>query len=880
MTSKQMHAIVKSVLSGDTIILRGRPKNNAPPAERQISLNFISAPRLTSKKDSAQESQPFAFESREFLRRLLVGKEVGFTIHHSTPSGREYGSVVVEGKDVVELCVGEGWCTVREENRYSDEDAEMVEELKALQSKAKDEEKGIWSKDVQPANILSNFPEEPRAFLNKYKCIKLPAIIEQVRDASTFKVSLELPEAGTKTFQSALVYISGIKAPAVRKGVPGMEDLIEPYSEEAKFFVESRLLQKDIHVLLEGLSNNNLCGSIIFPAGNIAELLVANGMAKVVDWSITLVTGGPAKLRAAEKAAKEKKLRLWKNHTAKVVSAGNDASLDGVVTKIATGDIIHIQSKSTGVEKKVQFSSIRAPKLKDAKEGPYAHEAKEFLRKLLIGKSVKAKLDYVKPATEGFEERHCATVTFNSKDIGETLVSKGLAFVIRHRRDDDNRAANYDNLLVAEEEAKAANVGVHSDKEPPVYRFTDASENLAKAKQFLSFFQRTGKVNAVVEHIANASRFKLTVPSQNCKITFVLGGLRAPKVARTPQEVSEPFGEEAYNYVVSQAMQRDVTIEVEATDKTGGFIGTMWIDSKESLNCKLLENGFATVHEYSAAQSTQAAQLLAAERIAKSKNLRIWTTIKKEEAEDDAAALEKAKKAQAERVRVGISDMVDGSKFSIQIIGPELKELDRLMSELKIHHSSVSSASFSPKVGSLCSAQFSLDNQWYRAKVRKLNGTKSAEVVYLDFGNAETVPLSRLRPLPEKLSKLKPQAIEARFAYLRVPGIEEDYGPEAYDIIRDMIEGKEFEATIEARSQGIAHIVLFSDSKLSISKSINAKLVSAGYGVLLSSKRLPAALKFREQHLKALGEIQAQAKKSHLGMWEYGEVAGDDDDEL
>lgn len=61
MASKQMNAIVKSVLSGDTIILRGRPKNNAPPAERQISLNFVTAPRLGGKKDSSQEvniSQP------------------------------------------------------------------------------------------------------------------------------------------------------------------------------------------------------------------------------------------------------------------------------------------------------------------------------------------------------------------------------------------------------------------------------------------------------------------------------------------------------------------------------------------------------------------------------------------------------------------------------------------------------------------------------------------------------------------------------------------------------------------------------------------------------------------------------------------------------
>ena len=49
--------------------------------------------------------------------------------------------------------------------------------------------------------------------------------------------------------------------------------------------------------------------------GNIAELLLAEGFARCVDWSIALVTGGSEKLRAAERAAKEKKIRLWKNYT-------------------------------------------------------------------------------------------------------------------------------------------------------------------------------------------------------------------------------------------------------------------------------------------------------------------------------------------------------------------------------------------------------------------------------------------------------------------------------------------------------------------------------------------------------------------------------------
>jgi hypothetical protein len=39
----------------------------------------------------------------------------------------------------------------------------------------------------------------------------------------------------------------------------------EPYGEEAKFFVESRLLQRDVSIILETVNNNNLVGRVIHP---------------------------------------------------------------------------------------------------------------------------------------------------------------------------------------------------------------------------------------------------------------------------------------------------------------------------------------------------------------------------------------------------------------------------------------------------------------------------------------------------------------------------------------------------------------------------------------------------------------------------------------
>src|SRR5690606_6563814 len=80
------------------------------------------------------------------------------------------------------------------------------------------------------------------------------------------------------------------------------------------------------------------------------------------------------------------------------------------------------------------------------------------------------------PAQENYEERECATVKQGSVNVAELLVSQGLAGVIYHRQDDENRAKEYDALRAAEEMAKSGGKGIHSGKPKAVPRHTDVSE--------------------------------------------------------------------------------------------------------------------------------------------------------------------------------------------------------------------------------------------------------------------------------------------------------------------------------------------------------------------------------------------------------------------
>ena len=115
--------------------------------------------------------------------------------------------------------------------------------------------------------------------INILNIINIIGTIEQVRDGSTVRVAVKIPDIKFPTYQYIVLLISGIRAPVYRKNVPNVEDVVEPFSEEAKYFVETRILQSDVKVVLESNipNSSNFIGSILHPRGNIAEVLLLEG---------------------------------------------------------------------------------------------------------------------------------------------------------------------------------------------------------------------------------------------------------------------------------------------------------------------------------------------------------------------------------------------------------------------------------------------------------------------------------------------------------------------------------------------------------------------------------------------------------------------------
>uniref|UniRef100_A0A8C1ZHA6 Staphylococcal nuclease domain-containing protein n=1 Tax=Cyprinus carpio TaxID=7962 RepID=A0A8C1ZHA6_CYPCA len=858
----QLLVKLKRVLSGCAVIVRGQPRGGPPP-ERQINLSNVRAGALARRAVQGQPDtkdtpdEPWAFQAREFLRKKVIGKEVCFTVENKTPQGREYGMVYLgkdtSGENIAESLVTEGLATVRREGIRGNnpEQARLCD----LEDQAKAAKKGLWSEGGGAHTIrdLKYTIENPRNFVDSLHQKPVNAIIEHVRDGCIVRALL-LPD-----YYLVTVMLSGVKCPTFKREADGSETP-EPFSAEAKFFTESRLLQRDVQIILESCPNQVILGTILHPNGNITELLLKEGFARCVDWSMAVYTQGAEKLRAAERSAKERKVRIWKDYVAPTANLDQkDRQFVAKVMQVMNADAIVVKLNS-GEHKTIHLSSIRPPRLEGEKNKdkdkrfrplydiPYMFEAREFLRKKLIGKKVNVTVDYIRAATSAMEtggvpafpERTCATVTIGGINIAEALISKGLATVIRYRQDDDQRSSHYDELLAAEARAIKNGKGLHSKKEVPIHRVADISGETQKAKQFLPFLQRAGRSEAVVEYVFSGSRLKLYMPKETCLITFLLAGIECPRGSRNMpggMQVAEPYSEEATFFTKELVLQREVEVEVESMDKAGNFIGWLHIEGV-NLSVALVENALSKVH-FTAERSSYYKTLLSAEETARQRK-------------------EKVSLPNQETLARNLQTLLGSTK------------LESLMESMRgeIAAQPPVEGSFSPRRGDFCIAKFG-DGEWYRARIEKVESPAKVHVYYIDYGNREILSSTRLAALPPAFSTrtLPPQATEYAFAFIQVPQ-DDDARTDAVDsVVRD-IQNTQCLLNVEYSGIVCPHVTLqFADSK----DDVGLGLVKEGL-VMVDVRKEKHLQKMVTEYLNG----QESAKSARLNIWRYGDFRDDD----
>ena len=604
--------------------------------EMQLSLAYCQAPRVARTAEGVEEY--FGWESREYLRKMIIGQVVKFKVLYKVDViSRTFGTIELKDKDVLRDMVSSGYVSVRSE-RDEKGSRELYEELLELQAEARDNHRGIWS-PTKTLRHVSWTLDDPESFFQANKGMPMAAIVEQVRDGSTLKLYL------LETGEMISLRLAGLQAPRIAYSADG-KATYDAFAAESRCFSELRLLNRSVVIIIDGMDKfnvfpqlsshlQNFFGRVEHPSGSLAKELLGAGLARVVDWSLNFLPVEEVSiLRGAELEAKKQHLRLWKDWVEVMMSSDQQkavnttyAAIQGQVLQVMSGDtlIILLDGKDPLVpssQRRVNLASVRAPKLgnlkKNVADEAWAQEAKEKLIHLAIGKKVKIVVEYERTSLVGTEEQtftYCTVELMNGMNLAEELVSAGLVSVVRHR-DDEARASNYDQLLLAENQAKQARVGLFNQKKPSIRHRVDFSETPAKAKTNLHFLKQKSRYHGFIEYVFSASHYLVHIPEENCQFSFNLQGVKAP--LSSSRGKGESFGDESLMYAKLHFLQRDVTVEIVNVDKGGSFIGDLYMgNKKESIGLELLREGVVFINETSIDFCRQAELMEEAEETAK-----------------------------------------------------------------------------------------------------------------------------------------------------------------------------------------------------------------------------------------------------------------------
>lgn len=810
---------VRAVLSGDTLLLK--TKDNK---EHQLTLAYVQAPRV---------SEPQGFKSREYLRIFSVGKPVRTSTLYES-NGRVFGDVQSPVfASLIEHMLRLGLVELRKDASSKPGYQPHSGLFEEAQDFAKNKELGIWSQKQQRLSVRADLPDSLYGSGRK-----VPAIVERVISGDRVVLRAMMDE---DDHFLGHVLLAGVRARRSNAG--------DAVGDAAAEVLASRLLQRqDLRAVFHAPSataDGLPLVTLVHPQGDAAHLLVSSGLAEA---SNTPQIGSERLLllKNAQKDAEAKGVGMFREareakerHREKYAASTHES----VVVRVISGDLLVLNNMET-----VQLASVRAPPRSEDQN--LADSAREFVRKLLIGKPVRVQVD---GESRGENPRKLVTLSFGhqfSRNPGLEIIQAGWATAMRHRRDDLARSPFYDELVQAETEAKESKRGLWGpEKKKPV--LVDASESIVRARGYLAALERKPRVPAVIEHVLSAGRLRVSIPSERCTGVAVLTGVKTPRN-------SEPGAEEALKYVFTEWNQRDVQLTITGVDKTGAFSAQVF-QNQRSLNLDLVANGLGSVH--GSANGDLRKLLDEAEADAQTERLGIWKDYTEPEPvvevvvnSTETAAEDTAKEAAIQAVLASVQPEQVHIRTSENDVAYK-----RIKSELQSFFSASTNETArafkqKPKSGS-----FVLTPEFERAQVESVDrATNKLVIKELDTGISGEYSAEELLPVPEQFVKQPALAkpVQLRFVQKPMKDYEQDY--------------LEFLAKYVAKPVHVRSGLLFENAGDTLENSVNMKLVEGAYA---SVPQRHARFDNAELFLAA----QDRVKDEHQGMWEYGDPRDDED---
>jgi staphylococcal nuclease domain-containing protein 1 len=321
-------------------------------------------------------------------------------------------------------------------------------------------------------------------------------------------------------------------------------------------------------------------------------------------------------LQSDQILAQSKKLKIWKDYAPKeeaekkkntVAYKTEDKNFTARVVEVHSGDSLTIESEEPAAlfTKRVFLPSLRAPAMA-RKQGDedemWAWESKEFLRKQVIGKKVRVEMEFQKtiPMKQGEKEGErnmefaSVFVHKNDKNVSIASIEKGFSKVAVAKFNDES-SKYFEQMIEAETVAKKSKLGMHSGQQAPMHIFTDLISQPKKLQTFEATLMKKGRagnnLTGVIEYCFSGQRFKVRIESESVCIPLCIHGIRCMTYDQNQPQAME-LANEGKDFAKWNLHQKDVTIELEFTDKKGNFFGSVLV-GKKNYGEMILEQGLA-----------------------------------------------------------------------------------------------------------------------------------------------------------------------------------------------------------------------------------------------------------------------------------------------
>lgn len=890
---KVSKGLCKGVQSGDCILISGKiPKNkDEVPEEHILFLTGIQAPKVTNPT-KMQDEEAFAWESRDFVRKMIAGKVVQYTVDFIN-NDRMVGQIFIDGKNVgIELLkTGLAKCGYVPKANEALTRTPYWEEIHKAEDEAKKKKIGFWGGDIAKHKrkfcqvIDDSFDMKLIESLVKTRR-KIKIIIEYVFNCAFFAIYIPEFSAYAKV---CLRFIA----------IPNNKEQI--LVKTGKAYVERVSLHQDAILTAYGIDDQrNIIGDVKCAKGDLASLVLKEGYSKVfVNNNIPFSTEELGLIKSYQTEARKEKLRVWKNEPdeEKPTYVKSDEYELGEVRCfiVYSGDSIGVINKH-GENTRIFLSNVKAPAMAkigtDDLDQPWAFQAKEFLRRTLVGKKVRADFDYAKFLPKDNRRMIFYTVyykvdTEKNRDFGKErcanvdILYNGLANIVTFKVDEGQPSRELDKMRAAEAAAKERKVGLYSNRTPPSSAFSDLIfAAKIKKKEFTSFLVGLEKAQCVVEFCYTGARFKIRVDKKQCMIPFTAIGVKCFMKDYNHSEIYNKYYEVALGYVCNECLQRDAVCDIIAADRASNYYGHLIINGKNYAT-ELIRRGLAVVNEEAVNPNVYYREFKKAEEEAESKKLGVWA----HEGLGNILKYGEGYKARSEYkeknedVTLRVTDYYDFHKFYVNIMpNPTLEKIEQVLETYDKTPSKCVKLELPVKLDTYCAAKYQEDNKYYRATIKSQTKDKKFEVQFIDYGTVEYLGIEDLIKLDSSISTIKPQSIFCEMAYLKYSDNSMKKAVKKFPDFADIdlnLKGKICYTYTTDEEENKTGVIIYKKGN-EINSSYHADLLKLGYAKIERKRPLPP-------YMKELEKVESKAADEKLGLWaeneetDYGQDDYEDD---